>query len=240
MTELRTINLTHDGAALEGQLAVPEGPGPHPGVLVMSNAMGLGVQAREVAGRLAALGYVALATDMYGGGVHYGSMANVGPPVKQLFGDPALLRSRVAAWHNLLKTLPQVDAARTAAIGYCFGGQCVLDLARSGADARAVVSFHGVLKTTMPAVAGKVKAHVAVYTGSIDPYAPRADVEALRAELEAAGAKWQITEFGDVLHSFTDPNAAEIGAPGIGYDPLAHQLSWVGTVALLEAMLKNG
>jgi dienelactone hydrolase len=97
---------------------------------------------------------------------------------------------------ELLRDRADVDASRIAAIGYCFGGQCVLELARSGADLKAVLRYHGILTTAMPARPGGVRAHVAVYTGAKDPRIPRDHLDALRAELLAAGADWQITEFG--------------------------------------------
>jgi dienelactone hydrolase len=116
--------------------------------------------------------------------------------------------------------------------------QCVLELARSGADVKAVVSYHGILTTAMPAKAGAVKAHVAVYTGAKDPYAPREHVDALQDEMIAAGARWQITVFGAAYHAFTDPDAAVKSVSGLAYDPLADRLSWAGTEALLDALLQ--
>jgi len=112
----------------------------------------------------------------------------------------------------------------------------VLELARSGADVKVVVSYHGILTTSMPAKAGTVQAQVAVYTGAKDPYALREHVDALRDEMIAAGARWQITVFGDACHAFTDPNAAAT-LSGLAYHPLADKVSWAGTVTLLGALL---
>jgi dienelactone hydrolase len=237
MTSSVTVRLTHAGADLEGYLALPNGPGPHRAVMVMHNAHGLGEHMRQVARSLADAGYAALATDMYGGGRHFSNPQAAGAAIAPLWEDPRLLRSRVLAWYQLFYTRPEVNRARLGAIGYCFGGQCVLELARSGADVKAVASYHGILKTTMPAEAGAVKAQVAVYTGAKDPYAPRDDVNALREEMMAAGAHWQITEFGDAYHAFTDSGASETHMPGLAYDPLAERISWAGTIALLEATL---
>jgi dienelactone hydrolase len=238
MTTLRTIPLHHEGVVLEGQMATPDAAGPHPAVMVMHNAHGLGDHMREVAGRLARRGYVALATDMYGGGAYGATSDDAGALLGPLWQNPDLLRARVIAWYELLKARPEVDATRVAAIGYCFGGQCVLELARSGADAKCVISYHGILTTAKPAQPGAVKAHVAVYTGAKDPYAPRGEVDAFRDEMVAAGAHWQLTEFGDAYHAFTDPHAAAASMPGLGYDPLAEAVSWAGTLALLDAFLK--
>lgn len=240
MTGLRQITLHHEGAELLGQLALPAGPGPYPAVMVMHNAMGLGPHMQEVALRLAAQGYAALATDMYGGGVHHTDQKKgAGGSILPLMQTPGLLRRRVVAWFEHMKTLPAVDAQRTGAIGYCFGGQCVLELARSGADAKAVVSYHGLLTTAQKAEPGAVNPYVAAYTGARDPYAPHDQVEAFREEMINAGALWQITEFGEVYHAFTDPDAATLPLSGLAYNPLADRISWAGTLALLDSLVKG-
>jgi dienelactone hydrolase len=158
--------------------------------------------------------------------------ASLGP----LWNNPQLLRSRVVAWHEWLRERAEVAPGRIAAIGYCFGGQCVLELARSGADVKAVVSFHGLLTTSMPAQAGTVRAHVAVYTGAQDPYAPRKHVDDFQDEMHAAGATWQITNFGRCYHAFTDEHISAT-LPGLAYDPVADKVSWAGTLALLKAVI---
>jgi dienelactone hydrolase len=239
MTALRAVTCTHAGAILAGQIAAPNTPGPHPAVMVMHNAHGLGEHMRKTAQRLAQCGYVALATDMFGGGMYHNDPKSAGTSIAPLWKDLELLRSRVIAWCEVLKTRPEVDPERVGAIGYCFGGQCVLELARSGADVKAVVSYHGILTTSMPAMAGAVKALVAVYTGAKDPYAPREHVDALRDEMIGAGARWQITVFGEAYHAFTDQDAAAAALSGVAYDPLADRVSWAGTEALLDALLKR-
>ncbi len=239
MTRLQTIPLYHEGADLQGQLALPSGPGPHPAILVMHNALGLGHHMKDVARRLGAQGYIALASDMYGGGIVHKDSAGAATSIVPLMQNPTLLRARIVAWYEHLKTLPGVDPIRTGAIGYCFGGQCVLELARSGADAKAVVSYHGLLTTAQKAEPGQVKAYVAAYTGAKDPYAPYDQVQALREELITGGALWQITEFGEVYHAFTDPDANTTPIPGLAYDPLADKISWAGTLALLETLVKQ-
>ncbi|CAN7419386.1 dienelactone hydrolase family protein [Phenylobacterium sp. LjRoot225] len=239
MGELRALHYEHEGVGLIGQLATPAGPGPHPAILVMHNAHGLGEQVRERALRLAEAGYAALATDMYGGGRLFGSSAETGEPFAALQNAPERLRGRVLAAYQTLRALPQVDASRIGAVGFCFGGQCVLELARSGAEVRGVVSFHGLLMTQLPARPGAVKAKVLVLTGAQDPYAPAEDVQALRAELTAAGADWQITAYGEGFHAFTDPSADERPVPGLRYDPLLDKLSWAQATAFLEAVVRT-
>jgi dienelactone hydrolase len=238
MSELQTLTCHHDEVELKGQMATPSGAGPHPAVLVMHTGLGLGAHMRRQAALLAQRGYVAVATDMYGDGRdHHADPAAAGAAFNALLENPQLLRARTAAWHSRVCGVPNVDSKRVAAIGYCFGGRCVLELARSGADVKAVVSYHGLLDTPMPAQRGAIKGLVAVYTGAKDPYAPPKHVEAFRQEMIAAEARWQITVFGDAAHGFTDPDAAALKRPGIAYDALADRLSWAGTLVLLEAEL---
>ena len=153
-----------------------------------------------------------------------------------LMQNPALLRSRVVAWYEAAGRLSGVDASRIAAIGYCFGGCCVLEMARSGVDVKAVVSYHGVLTTSLPAEPGAIKGEVAAYCGALDPYAPPETTQGLRREMDAAGARCAITEFAGVYHSFTDPHGHVPPVPGTGYDAMAHKVSWAGTLALLEVV----
>lgn len=241
MEPLQPVEIEHEGVLLRGFAAVPDGAGSFPAVLVMHNALGLGEQVRESARRLAALGYLAVATDMYGAEADIGSEESAGKAFQALVVDaPERLRARVVAWRDAVAARSDVDAARLAAIGYCFGGQCVLELARSGAEVKAVVSYHGLLGTHAPAAEGAVKGQVVVYCGAQDPYAPIEHVTALRKEMEAAGASYQVTVFGDAAHAFTDKDAATRAArPGIRYHALSDKVSWAGTVALLEAVLKS-
>ncbi|WP_330255261.1 dienelactone hydrolase family protein [Nocardia sp. NBC_00565] len=239
MTEFRPVAVRHHGADLVGALAVPAGSGPHPAVLVMHTAHGLSEQMRDRAARLAEHGYVALASDMYGGGQFFAEPEQAGEPFSSLMNSPDLMRARTVAWYRTLAALPEVDAARVAAIGFCFGGRCVLELARSGADAKAVVSFHGLLTTSEPAQPGRVRAHVAVYTGAQDPYAPPQHVDAVRQEMRKAGAPCDLTVFSTAGHGFTDPDAGSMGRPGIAYDRVADHVSWSGTLALLDTVLTS-
>lgn len=219
-------------------MAKPAGDGPFPAALVMHNALGIGDHVREVAQRLAALGYVAVASDVYGGGGSAGDQAINGASYEAVMKDPALLRARVIAWFDRVAAMPQVRADRVAAIGFCFGGACVLELARSGAAARAVVSYHGLLTSAQPMQPGGFAGEVHAFCGAQDPYAPLAQIESLRAEMASAGVRHTITTFGEAAHGFTDPAADGLGRAGIAYNALADRLSWAGTVALLEAVLK--
>jgi dienelactone hydrolase len=239
MIELKAFDYAHDGTALRGQLALPPGEGPHPGVLVMHNAHGLGDQPKERALRLAGAGYAALATDMYGGGRRFSSPEETGPPFAALMQDPRRVRARVVAGFEALRRLPGVDADRIGAIGFCFGGQCVLELARSGAAVRSVVSLHGLLRASAPARPGEVRAKVLAITGARDPFVPHADVEAFQSEMAEAGVDWQLTLYGEGWHAFTDSQADHF-APGRGvrHDPLLDQLSWAQAMAYLDATVR--
>jgi len=238
MTDLQTIHLAHSGKDLVGRLAIPEGSGPHPVVLVYPSALGLGEHALDAVQRLAEAGYLALGVDMYGDGIFsgYTDTAQTGALFMEITANPDLLRSRINAWVDHARTIPGADPSRIAAIGYCFGGLCVLELARSGADVAAVVSYHGVLKTSQPAEPGAVKAEVVAYCGGRDPYAPLSDIDALRDELAAAGASYQITTFGSAPHSFTDPRADGKALEGVAYDAMAARMSWSGTMTLFNQL----
>jgi dienelactone hydrolase len=234
------VDYREGDVALQGYLALPAGAGPHPGVLVMHNALGMGPQTSVRAKMLAELGYAALVADMYGSDVRGISSEVAGGHMMTLVENPQTLRARAQAGLATLGAHPAVDADRLAAIGFCFGGMCVLELARSGADVKATASYHGLLQTKLPAQPGAIRGAVAVYTGANDPYVPANDVAALRAELTAAGADWTITEFGRGYHSFMGPDFDHgPHAQGIKFDPLLDALAWSQTVTLLNATLRE-
>jgi dienelactone hydrolase len=207
-------------------------------VLLMPSAMGLTPAYLRTASELANLGYVTLAADMYGDGAYFTDVAQAKPPTAALLADPQRLRSRALAWLDALAAHPRVDAAHIGAIGYCFGGRNVLEIARSGADVKVVVSFHGNLTTALPAAKGAVKACVVVYAGALDPFAPLTDIETLRAEMAAADARFHLTVFSDVEHAFTTEPTGAPTLPGRKYDPMAHTASWTGALAYLDRLVK--
>ncbi len=238
MSELEPITFHHEGDDLRGEIAAPPGNTRRPAVLVMHTALGLSDHMRQQARLLAQRGYVAVASDMYGGGVYlHDPEKESGDTFMRLMGNPTLQRRRTVAWYEKVRQLPNVDPTRIAAIGYCYGGRCVLELARSGADLKVVASYHGLLETHEPARRGSIKGVVAVYTGALDPYAPEKDVEALRQEMAAAEVRLQLTVFTHAAHGFTDPHSGKQGRPGIEYDALAERVSWAGTLALLQSEL---
>jgi dienelactone hydrolase len=182
---------------------------------------------------LAELGYVALAADLYGGGRTFGSEAAVAH-MDALRGEPQVFRRRVQAGVDALTRLDGVEASNVAAIGYCFGGMAVLELARGGGDVRAVVSFHGLLRTAAPAVEGQATAKILACTGALDPLVPLEDLTAFQQEMDAAQADWQLIVYGRALHSFTNRNVAGGADPRMDYDPSADRQSWAAALAFLD------
>jgi dienelactone hydrolase len=205
-----------------------------PGVLVMPEAFGLGPQAKRRAERLAELGYVALAGDPYGDGLQFSDLQEAIKRAGALFADPSKARARARVALDKLASLPQVDPSRLAAIGYCMGGTLSLELARDGAPLKGIVSFHGGLQTQRPGAAGQIKAKILVCTGADDPFVPFAQVNALADEMTKAGADWQIIIYGGTVHSFTNPEADKIGAPGIAYNKLSDERSWKAMTSFFE------
>jgi dienelactone hydrolase len=234
---MKTQNIEYqDGdVALRGFVAFDDQKSHRrPGVLVMPEAFGLGTHAKQRAERLAALGYVALAGDPYGNGVEYNDLQEAIKYAGALREDPAKFRKRARVALDKLASLPQVDASRLAAIGYCMGGTFSLELARDGAPLKGIVSFHGGLETQRPAESGQVKAKVLVCTGADDPFVPVAQVNALAEEMTKAGVDWQIISYGGTVHSFTNPDADRVGMAGLAYNKLSDERSWKTMVAFFE------
>lgn len=232
MTQFEPIPCRHGNVTLNGSLIRPQSDAPRGAVLMVPGATGPGDSFRKAMILLAAEGYLAIGIDMYGSDADISTPQAAGQHFAALQDNPSLLRERIAAWFETVRALPGIDLGRIAAIGYCFGGKCVLELARSGAPVAAVVSYHGLLTTHAPARLGDIKAEIAIWTGGGDPYVPAQDVETLRMELDAAGAAYQICLFSYARHSFTDPDHDGL-APGIAYNARAHRVSWAGTLALL-------
>ena len=148
--------------------------------------------------------------------------------------DTDLLRRRVRAGLDALAAVPGVDRGRLGAIGYCFGGYSVLELARTGAPVACVVSFHGLLETKRPAVAGVAKAKILACTGSADPIVPREQVTAFEKEMTEASADWQVITYGGAKHAFTNTAADSIPMPGFGYSAMADARSWMAMRNLFD------
>ncbi len=216
-----------DGTTCRGYLAIPAATaGPVPGVLVVHDWLGVTDAVRMRCDMLARLGYAAFAADVYGADVRP-TPAEAPGVAGGFYGNTPLWRSRLVAALDRFTAEDAVDPARTAAIGYCFGGAAALQLARTGADLRAVVSFHGGLSTGPEGEAAAIRAKLLVLTGAADPIVPRADVDALQEELGAAPAlDWQVVTYAGAMHAFTVPTA---NAPdhGAQYDERADRRSWI-------------
>ena len=218
----QTVEYGQDGTALRGFLAYDDGHlGKRPGVLVVHEWWGLNDFARERAVKLAGLGYVALAADMYGNGVITSNPEEAGKLAGALRGNPNLLRARARAALKVLAADPRVDPKHLAAIGFCFGGATVLELAYSGADLAGVVSFHGGLPRTQPVDLKRLKASILVLHGADDPHVSPADIAAFEQAMREAGADWQMVFFGGAVHGFTNPAAGDNQASGVAYDARA-------------------
>jgi dienelactone hydrolase len=233
------IEYRHGDALLVGFLAYDDSmTGRRPGVLVVHEWWGLNDYAKARAEQLARLGYVAFALDMYGKGV-----ATTDPKVAgQLSGvfrnDRTLGRARAAAGLAVLKERPEVDPTRIAAIGYCFGGTVVLEMARGGTDLRGVVSFHGGLSTPNPADARHIKGKVLVLHGADDPFESPAEIAAFQDEMRQAHVDWQMNYYSGAMHSFTNPESGSFGIKGVGYNAEADRRSWLAMRNFFDEILK--
>ncbi|MBY9064327.1 dienelactone hydrolase family protein [Sphingomonas yunnanensis] len=208
--------------------------GARPGVLVVPNILGQKEADNAKAEALAALGYAAYACDLYGEGRRAAPGPDIARYMDELNADRDLLRDRLAASLAALTAQPEVDAARTAAIGFCFGGKCVLDMARAGLDVRGVVSFHGVYDRPDYASVAPITAKVLVCHGWDDPLGPPEAVTALAQELSEAAADWQIHAYGNAGHAFTDEARRGSTVPGVAYEERADRRSWAAMRYFLE------
>lgn len=213
------------GAPFEHVLVADSTATPRPGILLFPNVLGTKEADFAYAEKVAALGYTVLVADMFGQGKRTTRAdANAALYMNELNADRALLRDRVIAAHALLKGLETVDATQTAAIGFCFGGKCVLDLARSGADISGGVSFHGVYEAP-PFPNATIGAKLLICHGWDDPIAPPEATVGLAKELTQAGCDWQIHAYGHTGHAFTD-EAVNMPEKGLAYSPDADRRSF--------------
>ncbi|MBT4702134.1 MAG: dienelactone hydrolase family protein [Rhodospirillaceae bacterium] len=215
--------------------------GPRPGVIVVHEWWGHDAYARSRADKLAAEGYTAFALDMYGTGRLAGHPKDAGAFAKEVLKTKGVMHARFKAAYNLLKQHKMVDASKTAAIGYCFGGNVVLDMARAGVDLKGVAAFHASLTQTVKAKPGEVKAKVRVFNGADDPFIKPEKLMVLKEGMKAAGADFKYVAYPGVVHSFTSPSATERGKKlklPLRYDRKADQDSWSQTLALFDQIFK--
>jgi dienelactone hydrolase len=223
----QTLEYRQDGNRFKGYLAYDNAfAGKRPGVLVVHEWYGLNDFARTKAEQLAGMGYVALAADMYGNGATTTDPQQAGKWATELKNKRELLRVRSAAALKTLAGLSQVDPKRLAAIGFCFGGTTVLELAYSGADLAGVVSFHGGLTEPRPEDYQNIKAKFLVLHGADDPHVPPKDVNAFEESMRKAGTDWVLVSYGGAVHAFTNPAAGNNKTSGVAYDARAARRSW--------------
>jgi dienelactone hydrolase len=239
--EVRTepIEYKQGDTTLEGVVVYDDAvSGKRPGVLVVHQWKGLGDYEKKRAEMLAKLGYAVVAADIYGKGVRPSNPKDAAAMAGKFKSDRALLRARVNAGLDLLKKQPQVDASRLAAMGYCFGGTTVLELARSGANIKGVVSFHGALNTPSPEDAKNIKCKVLACHGADDPFVPAPEVAAFEEEMRKANVDWQLVAYGNAVHSFTDWGAGNDNSKGSAYNEKADKRSWEAMKTFFAEILK--
>ena len=226
----KDVAYSADGIVMKGYLAYDENmKGKRPGVLVVHEWWGLNDYARKRARMLAELGYTALAVDMYGEGKVATHPDDAGKFSSAVMKNFDVGKARFMAAMDFIKGQPTVDPARIAAIGYCFGGGIVLNMARQGVDLKGVASFHGNLTAVKPAQPGSVKAKILVLHGADDKFVTKEQIVAFKNEMKAAGADFKFISYPGAVHSFTNPEADELGKKyniPIAYNRDADNKSW--------------
>lgn len=232
------VEYTADGVTFEGYRAYDNAvKDARPGVLVIHQWTGLSDYEKRRAKQLAGLGYTVFALDVYGKGVRPQPPA-AGAESGKYKNDRALLRKRLAAGLEVLTKDPRTDAKRVAALGYCFGGMGALELARSGADVRGVISFHGALSSPAPADAKNIKGEVLALHGADDPYVPAAEVEAFKKEMSDAATVYSFIAYPGAVHAFTQIEAGNDNSKGAAYNAEADKKSWDSASQFLARVLK--
>lgn len=222
-----TVEYKLGDVVLAGYLAYDDATdNKRPGVLVVHEWMGINDYAKQRAEQLAGLGYVAFALDMYGKDVKIANREEASAMAGKFYQDRQLMRDRAAAGLEQLNAFRLTDPNHVAAIGYCFGGSTVLELARGGADISGVVSFHGGLQNPTPENTSNIKAKVLVCHGAIDPYVPMDQVNAFVAEMDTAKIDYQLIMYANAVHGFTNPNNGTDNSKGAAYNANADKRSW--------------
>ncbi|MGR8949928.1 MAG: dienelactone hydrolase family protein [Gammaproteobacteria bacterium] len=233
------VEFQHEGDTLEAYLAVDANQStPLPAVMISHTWRGRSDFECDKARTLAALGFVGFAIDMYGKGV-LGQTPDESATLMQPFmDDRAKLQGRMLAALEALKAQEEADTDKVVAAGYCFGGLCVLDLARTGVDIAGVASFHGLLQPPGNLSEQKIRSKVLILHGNDDPMAPTEHVVEIQKELTAAGADWQLHNYGNTMHAFTNPQAND---PDFGtvYSEKADQRSWRSFIRFLDEAFES-
>ncbi|MBZ0265866.1 dienelactone hydrolase family protein [bacterium] len=224
-----------DSLTFEGKVVYDKNlTGKRPGILVFHQWKGASEYEEMRARQLAELGYAAFVVDMYGKGVRAENREEASKLAGALYEDGLELRARAQKAFKHAKELPQFDEYKMAAIGYCFGGTCVLELARDGAYLAGVVSFHGGLKPLFNGGAGKTTARILALHGAEDPHVTPSDLKAFEDELTKANVDWQLVKFSDAVHSFTMKSAGDDPSKGSAYNEKADRRSWEYLLVFLD------
>ncbi|MDO8262390.1 MAG: dienelactone hydrolase family protein [Gallionella sp.] len=238
----REVTYSANGTVLKGYVAYDDATrGKRPGILVVHEWWGHNEYARMRARMLAERGYTALALDMYGDGKQAHHPDDAQKFSSEVSQNEKLAKARFEAALELIKKEKTVDAANIGAIGYCFGGSVVLNMARAGEPLKAVASFHGGLGAQHPAEPGRVKARIASFTGEDDPFIPAAQVAAFRLEMDKAGVNYKAVTYPGATHAFTNPAADEYGKKfnlPLAYNAAADKASWDAGLAFLAEAFK--
>lgn len=226
--ETATVAYTDGETACEGFVAYDSSvKGRRPAILIVHDWMGRGKFDEQRAREVAALGYVGFSVDVYGKDVRPKDRDEARKNAMQWYGDRAALRARLKAALAACRNHELVDPQQVAVMGYCFGGSCSLELARSGADIVGAISFHGALATDTPAKEGDIKAKVLILHGADDPGVGQDQVSAVWKEMTEAKADWQLVAYGNAVHSFTNPAAGNDNSRGSAYNESADKRSWI-------------
>jgi dienelactone hydrolase len=223
----RTVEYKIGDQSFEGVFVYPQASkGKLPGVLMVHNWLGVSDETKKQAERMARLGLAVFAVDVYGKGIRAKGPQDAMPLASKYKGDRKLFRERVLRGLEILREQKEVDPAKIVAAGYCFGGTGVIELARAGADVKAVVSFHGGLDSPTPADGKNIKAKVVALQGADDPYVKPADIAAFQNEMRTHNVDWQMTVYGGAVHSFTELGAGSDAKTGAAYNRKADQRSF--------------
>jgi dienelactone hydrolase len=229
---VRDVEYSLGGLVMRGRLAIPEGEGPFPAVLIAHEAAGLDEFQANRAIAFCDLGYAALCLDYHGGGRVFSDSHEMMEQLEALGSDPDKIRARAKAALDVLLAEPAVDSSMMAAVGYCFGETVVMELARSGVDLKAIVGFHPGLNILRPGDSRHIRGKVLMCVGADDPLIPVQERIAFEEEMRAAGVDWRMIVHGGAQHSFTNPNAGSLGRTGLKFDSLATQRSWRSMIDL--------
>lgn len=223
-----------DGQTYESRLAFVEGAKPAPALVMAPNWMGVSEGAEQIARQVASEGYVVLLADLYGQNMRPTNTDEAAEAMMQLKNDRPVLNARMKAALDQLtaQSIAPIDKGRLAAFGFCFGGCCALELARTGAPLKAAVSFHGSLETTNPSDAKNIQGKILVLHGADDPLVPKEQLPAFETEMNDAKVDWQLLSYGGAVHSFTDPQANN---PGVAmYNPIVSKRAFTAMHNLLD------